>query len=79
MNIRVDYGATWVSKEHKYLLHLLKELGIHTYPQYFDGLTIYGTSPGKYSRVESVTDFYKNYKTEIRHLLDKIDSIKVSF
>lgn len=79
MECGVDYGATWISKEHSCMLGMLREFGIQVFPQYFDGLTIYGIKPGKYSEVESLIDHYKNYKKEIQHLLDKIDSIKASF
>lgn len=75
----VDYGATWISLEHKLMLQMVKDLGIQTYTQYFDGLTIYGVGPDNYEKVESLTDYYKNYKKDIQKLLDKIDAIKTSF
>lgn len=75
----VDYGATWISLEHKLMLKMVRDLGIQTYTQYFDGLTIYGVDPDKYEKVESLTDYYKNYKKDIQKLLDKIDAIKTSF
>ena len=62
MDVMVDYGATWVSKDHSCMLRMLREFGIQTFPQYFDGMTIYGIKPGKYSVVESLIDYYKNYK-----------------
>ena len=54
-------------------------MDIQTYSQYFDGLTIYGVDYDKYEKVESLTDYYKNYKKEIHKLLNKIDAIKTSF
>ena len=61
------------------MLRMLKEFKIRSFPQYYDGLTIYGKQLGKYEEVRTLTEHYKNHETEIQNLIDKIDSIKAEF
>ena len=72
METPYECGATWVSKDHSYLIRKMKEYGLQLYPQYFDGLNIYGIEEGKYSHVESIGDYFKNFKKELGYLIDKI-------
>lgn len=46
LNIPIEYGATWISQEHVFMLRMLKEFKIGVFPQYYDGLSIYGKHPG---------------------------------
>jgi monoamine oxidase len=48
LNTPIEYGATWISQEHTFMLRILKEFKIRVFPQYYDGLSIYGKEAGKY-------------------------------
>ena len=58
---------------------MLKEFKIGLFPQYYDGLSIYGKQPGQYEEVRTLNEHYKDYEAEIQHLLNKIDEIKEQF
>lgn len=62
LNTPIEYGATWVSQEHEYVLKMLKEFKIKVFPQYYDGLVIYGREPGKYDEIRSVNEHYKGFE-----------------
>lgn len=44
----VEVGATWISKEHSYILKMMEDYEISLFPQYSDGLVIYGVNQEKY-------------------------------
>lgn len=50
----IEYGATWISQEHEFMLKILKEYKIRVFPQYYDGVSIYGNEPGNYEEVRSL-------------------------
>lgn len=58
------------------MLKILKEFKIRVFPQYYDGLSIYGKEPGKYEEVRTLTEHYKDNENDIQVLLDKIECIK---
>lgn len=72
----IEYGATWISQEHEFMLKILKEFKIRVFPQYYDGVSIYGNEPGNYEEVRSLNEHYKSHEGEIQKLLDRIDEIK---
>lgn len=47
-NTSVEVGATWISKEHSYILKMMEDYEISLFPQYSDGLVIYGVNQEKY-------------------------------
>lgn len=59
LNTPIEYGATWISQEHTFMLRILKEFKIRVFPQYYDGLSIYGKEPGKYQEVRTLNEHYQ--------------------
>jgi hypothetical protein len=72
VNTPVEVGATWISKEHAFILKMMQDYEISLFPQYSDGLVIYGVNEKKYERVETLTEFYKKYQKQVVTLVNKI-------
>lgn len=58
------------------MLKILKEFKIRAFPQYYDGVTIYGKRPGCFEEVRSLSEHYISYEAEIKQLLERIENIK---
>jgi hypothetical protein len=41
---------------------MIQDYELSLFPQYSDGLSIYGVNKNKYEKVETIADFYKKYQ-----------------
>lgn len=60
LQVPIEYGATWIGSNHQYMKNLCKQLHIKLFPQFKQGLSIYGIQNERY------TDFDKLYDQQTR-------------
>jgi len=82
-NTKIDMGATWLGPQHTQLIALLKELDIHVFEQYMEGISYFqpfSTSPPQPVDLPAQSPNYRivgGTSTLIEKLAEKLSSTKV--